>query len=191
MARHPDALSLIFFVPTLAFKLVVFPEPVLVCWNPVGMLWRLHTMSCFIRYRPFLRFRHACTSRDDKSHSGCNNAEQFHSFTSPHDISWMVVCRHRVFPKSVIGLAQLLLSFRPNKRRFIAVEARHTAKLKAISQARPIIMYSMFSYLFSGFAPCGAWPYRCGPERLGSRSARKILLCRLAIHRRPFDVTLR
>ena len=31
-----------------------------------------------------------------------------HSFTSPHDISWMVVCRHRVFPKSVIGLAQLL-----------------------------------------------------------------------------------
>ena len=33
-----------------------------------------------------------------------------HSFTSPHDISWMVVCRHRVFPKSVIGLAQLFLA---------------------------------------------------------------------------------
>ena len=47
-------------------------------------------------------------ARDDKSHSGCNNAEQFYSFTSPHDISWMVVCRHRVFPESVIGLAQLL-----------------------------------------------------------------------------------
>jgi hypothetical protein len=32
---------------------------------------------------------------------------------------------------------------------------------------------------------------RCGPERFSSRSARKILLWRLAIHRRPFDVTLR
>ena len=32
---------------------------------------------------------------------------------------------------------------------------------------------------------------RSGPEWLGSCSARKILLWRLAIHRRPFDVTLR
>jgi hypothetical protein len=47
-----DASSLIFFVPTLAFKFLVFPEPVLVCWDPVGRLWRLHAMSCFIR--PFL-----------------------------------------------------------------------------------------------------------------------------------------
>ena len=35
-AREPDALSLIFFVPTLAFKFVVFPESVLVCWDSVG-----------------------------------------------------------------------------------------------------------------------------------------------------------
>jgi len=48
-AREPDALSLIFFVPTLAFKLVVFPESVLVCWDPVGRLWRLHAMSCLVR----------------------------------------------------------------------------------------------------------------------------------------------
>ena len=48
-AREPDALSLIFFVPTLAFKFVVFPESVLVCWDSVGRLWRLHAMSCFIR----------------------------------------------------------------------------------------------------------------------------------------------
>ena len=34
-------------------------------------------------------------------------------------------------------------------------------------------------------------PQRCGPLRLTSRSARKILLWRLAIHFRPFDVTLR
>ena len=58
-------------------------------------------------------------------------------------------------PRSNLFSARLL-SFRPNKRRVINVEARHTAKLKAISQARPIIMYSMLSYLFSGFAPCGA-----------------------------------
>ena len=44
-----DASSLIFFVPTLAFKFLVFPEPVLVCGDPVGRLWRLHAMSCFIR----------------------------------------------------------------------------------------------------------------------------------------------
>jgi hypothetical protein len=48
-AREPDALSLIFFVPTLAFKFVVFPESVLVGWDPVVRSWRLHAMSCFVR----------------------------------------------------------------------------------------------------------------------------------------------
>src|SRR5436305_1202485 len=33
--------------------------------------------------------------------------------------------------------------------------------------------------------------YLCGPERLTSRSARKTLLWRFAIHCRPLDVTLR
>ena len=54
---HP-ASSLVFFVPTLSFKFVVFPEPVFVCGDPVGRLWRLHAMSRFIRYRPFFRFCH-------------------------------------------------------------------------------------------------------------------------------------
>jgi hypothetical protein len=33
--------------------------------------------------------------------------------------------------------------------------------------------------------------YLCGPDRFNSRSARNTLLCRLAIHCRPLEVTLR
>jgi len=61
------ASSLIFFVPTLAFKFLVFPE----CWiigRPLTKWrrywpWRRHAMSCFIR-RPFFRFCHGRTWRD-------------------------------------------------------------------------------------------------------------------------------
>ena len=45
---------------------------------------------------------------------------------------------------------------------------------------------------FSGvFSQPRADLYVCGPDKLTSRSARKTLLCRLAIHWRPLEVTLR
>ncbi len=57
-----DASSLICFVPTFAFEFLVF----LGCWIVGRPLtnwrrYRLHTMSCFVRYRPFFRFCHSRT----------------------------------------------------------------------------------------------------------------------------------
>jgi len=57
-----DASSLICFVPTFAFEFLVF----LGCWIVGRPLtnwrrYRLHTMSCFVRYRPFFRFCHGST----------------------------------------------------------------------------------------------------------------------------------